>query len=244
MRDPFLSRHLAALTLLVAVSACAPDAPVPIGFVGALTGRAADIGESSRNAVQLVIEQRNAEGGLRGRPIELVVRNDQTTPDGGASAAERLLAPTPDTILMVANAVDVARLAQQVRKSDPGVPQVGAEWARSGQLIEMGGRAIEGLERLQTDDPENRSPRYLSFRKAYVERLPRAPGHASVDAHDAATVARLGLSRQKAGEAIKRAIMTDPEFEGLQQEVRFDRLGDAMRTAVFVRARDGRFVHG
>ena len=85
-----LPRLLALLACLATLSGCGEEAPIRIGFVGSLSGRGADIGESSRKAVQLAIEARNAQGGIDGRAIELLVRDDRTSAEGGAQAAREL----------------------------------------------------------------------------------------------------------------------------------------------------------
>ena len=64
---------IGGLALLVA---CQKPEPIRIGFVGGLSGRVADLGGAGRNGVQLALEQRNAAGGINGRSVELVVRDD------------------------------------------------------------------------------------------------------------------------------------------------------------------------
>jgi branched-chain amino acid transport system substrate-binding protein len=72
------------------LSGCAQKEPIRVGFVAELTGRQADLGVQERDAVQLAVEKINAAGGVAGRSIELIVRDDRGTP-GGAQAADREL---------------------------------------------------------------------------------------------------------------------------------------------------------
>lgn len=51
-----------------------------IGFVGALTGRYSDLGISGRDGVILAVEEKNRQGGLLGRPIGLLSRDDRQDP--------------------------------------------------------------------------------------------------------------------------------------------------------------------
>lgn len=73
-----------ALVALVAGSygagGCANRSPVRIGFVGGLSGRVADLGIAGRNGATLAVEQRNQAGGVAGRPVELLVRDDEQNP--------------------------------------------------------------------------------------------------------------------------------------------------------------------
>ena len=69
---------LFAFLLLLLLGSCAEEPkPIKVGFVGGLTGRVAGLGVTGRDAVLFAIEQRNQQGGIAGRPIELVVRDDK-----------------------------------------------------------------------------------------------------------------------------------------------------------------------
>ncbi len=67
------------LSCLVAASllGCSDRTPVVLGFMGDLTGRAADLGVGGRDAATLAIEEANAAGGLRGRAFELLAVDDR-----------------------------------------------------------------------------------------------------------------------------------------------------------------------
>jgi branched-chain amino acid transport system substrate-binding protein len=49
---------------------------VRIGYVGGLSGRVADLGRDGRNGVILAVEARNGQGGVKGKTVELLVRDD------------------------------------------------------------------------------------------------------------------------------------------------------------------------
>jgi branched-chain amino acid transport system substrate-binding protein len=155
---------------------------------------------------------------------------------------DRLLAPQPDGLLLIGNSVDVPRLAQQAYKSRPGIPMIAAEWAATSQLIELGGRSVEGLMLVQNYDQDDTSPRYVAFRDAYAKRFGKPPVFASVLGHDAASVVMGALARRPNGMTVKDAVLKFGPYQGLQQEVLFDANGDAQRTAHFMVVRDGRFV--
>ncbi len=69
---------------------CSGSRPIKVGFSGELTGRRTDLGIDGRDGVQLAVQQVNDAGGVNGQPIELLVRDDQGTPEG-AQAANRSL---------------------------------------------------------------------------------------------------------------------------------------------------------
>src|SRR5690606_29041658 len=86
------SRMITALAaaLLGAAPALAQDT-VKIGFHAPLTGFAAADGTSSRNGAELAVEQANAEGGIDGKQIELVVYDDQAEPKQAVPIATKLI---------------------------------------------------------------------------------------------------------------------------------------------------------
>lgn len=79
--------------------ACHKQEPIKIGFLGGLTGRVADLGVAGRNGCQLAVEQRNAAGGINGRQIELVVRDDGQDPDTVKKAAGELISQNIELII-------------------------------------------------------------------------------------------------------------------------------------------------
>jgi len=83
---------LATLALLsgLLLVGCGKSDPVQLGFLGSLSGRSSDLAEAARNGVQLAIEQRNAAGGLDGRKVELIVRDDAESPETALKGAAEL----------------------------------------------------------------------------------------------------------------------------------------------------------
>ncbi len=82
-----MKRLLVILIVTVSVLIVIAQKPIKIGAVlplGDITGRQA------AKAMQLAVEEINAAGGLLGRPVELVVIDDEMKPEKGAAAIERL----------------------------------------------------------------------------------------------------------------------------------------------------------
>ncbi len=65
--------------------------PILIGFAAQLTGRQAELGVQERNGVQLAVETINASGGVAGRKIELIVRDDLGIPEKAQVADRELI---------------------------------------------------------------------------------------------------------------------------------------------------------
>ncbi len=80
-------RSLAIITIVLIVfliTACAQNKePIKIGFTVGLTGVLADEGVSARNGYLIAVEEVNALGGINGRIIEPVVKNDESSQEVG-----------------------------------------------------------------------------------------------------------------------------------------------------------------
>ena len=56
---------------------CSNEEPFKIGFVGGLSGRFANLGVDARNGVMLAVEEINKQGGINGREVILLTRDDK-----------------------------------------------------------------------------------------------------------------------------------------------------------------------
>ena len=64
---------------------------VKVGFNVPLTGFAAADGESALNGAKLAVNQANANGGINGKQIELIIYDDQASPKEAVPIANRLI---------------------------------------------------------------------------------------------------------------------------------------------------------
>ena len=359
---------MTGVILGLVLSACSPPEPILIGFVGGTSGRAADLGVAGRDSVQLAIEERNQGGGISGRRLQLIVKDDEQDPEvakrvvqelinegvaaiigpmtsamgaavapiadqakillvsptvtteelsgkddhffrvssttrefarrtalyqlktnrmrrvaavydlgnrafsenwlknfteafaqGGQvvltlgfqvgndttflSIAQELLADDVDGVLIIANSMDSALLCQQIRKLDVRIPIVLSDWGGTERLLELGGKAVEGVNVVQTFDRNSSAPRYLAFRQTYLERFHREPGFPGVYSYDATTVVLDALSRRKGEQSLKETVLAVRTFEGLQSSFSFDDYGDVKRPHISIGiVRDGHFL--
>ena len=361
------SGTLLALLVCFSFSGCGAPDPVKIGFLGGLSGRVADLGEAGRNGALLAVEQANANGGLNGRRIELVIHDDGQTPQmaiaaietmaaekveavigpmtsamgeailpainrhnlvlisptitasslsgkedlifkiapsikdntqriarhlytrgarrvaaaydtqnhayskdwvrhfqhdfsslGGdvstevsfssgheaayGTTAKKLVSSSPDTLLIVANAVDTVRLTQLARNLGFKGHMAASTWAATENLIQLGGRSVEGMVLTQFFNRDDTSARYTAFRDAYRARFRLDPGFASLAAYDATHATLQALSRRKPKQSVAEAMLTAGPYLGAQEEWDFDRYGDALRHTFVTIVRNANFV--
>src|SRR6202171_6464711 len=65
--------------------------PYKIGTLQPLSGVAAAGGKTSLVGVQMAVDRINKAGGINGRPVELIVADDESKPDVGRRKTEKLL---------------------------------------------------------------------------------------------------------------------------------------------------------
>ncbi len=65
--------------------------PIKIGLLTSLTATFAPWGVSVRDGMRLAVQEINAAGGVNGRMLELIERDDQSNPEEGVSGLERLI---------------------------------------------------------------------------------------------------------------------------------------------------------
>ncbi|HUR07634.1 MAG TPA: ABC transporter substrate-binding protein [Nonomuraea sp.] len=91
-----MRRLLPSLACLVlATAACGSGGsgaqdPIKVGLIVSLTGNYTPLGSEDKKAVELAVEQINNGGGLLGRKVELVARDDKTAPDQGIVAYNQI----------------------------------------------------------------------------------------------------------------------------------------------------------
>lgn len=355
------------LTLGLCLTACQPQAPVVVGFVAGLSGRAADLGISERNGAQLAVDDANAAGGLDGRPVQLLVRDDEQKPEltaravaeladagaafvigpmtsstavagaavanqrklvmispagtthelsgkadhfyrcvadapaaarqlgdflferglralavvgdsnnaafvdsfaatltahfkqrGGqvagdsrfpsgaqtvfAELAARLLEPRPDALVIIAGAVDAALVAQHVRRLDHAVTLAVTPWAGTEELIQLGGRAVEGALVPQYFDRDSRSPAFVAFVERYRKRYGEDPGFPATIGHDAVSMGLAAWRQRSPGQSLHDSLQSRSEYPGLQRPTRIDAFGDGAGALYMSSIERGRYV--
>ena len=361
------ARNTAGVLLTIAVLlGCSEKPPIKVGFIAGVTGRVADLGTSGRNGAMLAVEQVNQSGGIDGRKVELLIRDDeqktetarqsmqdlvnqqvvaivgpmtssmcaavieqanaakiplvsptctspafsgiddyffrvisattdyarksadyhlklghrriaiiydlgnrayseswfndfrtQFTAQGGelvkvlkftsgpdtpfSALASQLVDARADTILMITNSVDAAMLAQQIHQRDKYVPLASSEWAGTERLIELAGKAVEGMILAQFVDRDSSQPEYQSFKTAFRARFNQEPGFAGVAGYDATMTVLDAMRGKKEGQLLKQLILDKRRFDGISGKLEFTPEGDAARATYIVKIQDGRF---
>ena len=80
-----------ALALGLAATAAIAADPIKIGVAGPFTGGSSSMGVSMRDGVRLATEEINKAGGVLGRPLQLVERDDEAKNERGVQIAQELI---------------------------------------------------------------------------------------------------------------------------------------------------------
>lgn len=114
------ARILSAILLCVALAACGEPEPLRVGFAGPLEGRFSDLGVQGRNGLTMALEDINAAGGVLGRPLLLLARDDGPTPETAQAAVLDLA--TQGVAAIVGPMTSVQTLAALPVAEKAGVP--------------------------------------------------------------------------------------------------------------------------
>lgn len=84
---------------LLMLLGCGEQRPIRVGFIGGLSERNADVGQAGEQAVILAVEQINRAGGIKGRLVEMISRDDAQNADTARKVAEELAAAKVDAVI-------------------------------------------------------------------------------------------------------------------------------------------------
>jgi ABC-type branched-subunit amino acid transport system substrate-binding protein len=99
-RRSLLTATAASAASLMAPSTFAQGAPIRIGSTLALTGPLSATGLTHKLVGEIYIDQLNARGGLMGRKVEWVLKDDQSKPDVARTLYEQLITSDKVDLLM------------------------------------------------------------------------------------------------------------------------------------------------
>lgn len=180
------------------------------------------------------VDEYKQKFGAYGGKVVQEVWYDSRSVKGFGELVRELLAPEPDAVLFIANAVAVARMAQQLRKVDATTPMFASEWAATQQVIELGGKAVNGLIVLHLFDKFGRGKRFLRFTEEYRRQFKNDPGFSGIIAYEVVHALGKALKNREQGQSLKEAILANNPYQGLQQTLVIDEYGDTTRQAHFV----------
>ncbi|MDA8426885.1 MAG: ABC transporter substrate-binding protein [Treponema sp.] len=158
-----------------------------------------------------------------------------------APLLEKLLAPRPAALLVIATGFDTALVIRRAKQLESGIRTLTSGWAATTDFLRYGGSAMDGTIFEQQFDPASRAPAYLAFVAAYRSRFGSTPSFSSMYSYDAAFVLMRAMAKgADSPRRIKQRILAAPLVHGLQADYRLDAFGDVVRkNSLFVVRGDG-----
>jgi len=109
---------------------------IKVGVYGDLTGQTSSFGQSTKNGIELAVEEINKGGGINGKQIQLVIEDDQGRPEQAKTVVSKLI--NQDKVVAVlgevasTNSLAAAPVAQEAKipmitpsSTNPKVTEVG-----------------------------------------------------------------------------------------------------------------------
>lgn len=109
-----MKRMLVSLVLLaLAVPALAAE-PIKLGAFFDLSGKAAFIGTPTKLVAEMVVEKINAEGGINGRPIKLIMADSESEPPKAANIAKKFIYKDQVTAIIGPTLTDTGMVVKKI----------------------------------------------------------------------------------------------------------------------------------
>jgi|GEM_PF-3203916 len=147
----------------------------------------------------------------------------------------------PDLILICANSVDAARVIQYIRLNNLNTIVASSEWAMTESFLENTGHASNGVIFNIDYDENSKNEKFLSFVKKYEEKYKLKP---SIFASKAYELSKIIIELLEKGDEtqLKKNLLLQKKFDGLQDTIIFDQYGDVLRQFNTFIVDDGKYI--
>jgi branched-chain amino acid transport system substrate-binding protein len=168
---------------------------------------------------------------------------DQTTSPDLQPLVAQIRAMQPDVILVVASGLNTALLTQYIRLDKWDVPVITSNWAYTDELLQNGGRAIEGVVLTSHFFNDCNTPEYLAFKQKYQATYGQFPTFAAAMSYETTYFLTQALRQTKGQtQGLKEALEQVGTMRGLCEDIVMDEYGDVLRTLYLIRVQGGTFT--
>lgn len=92
MKRKILALMIVSALFLSLFTGCATNNKIKLGAIQPISGQVSAYGTQTRDAINMAIEEINAKGGVLGKQIEMIVEDDEASPDKTKNAFKKLVA--------------------------------------------------------------------------------------------------------------------------------------------------------
>jgi len=149
-----------------------------------------------------------------------------------------------DGIFVPGYYTEAALISKQARELDLSLPIFGGDGWEAPQLIEIGGKAMEGTYYSTHYSPENSSPAVQSFMTKFRARFDgETPDAMAALGYDSAMVLADAIKRAgtTAGPELRNALAATKDYNGVTGLTTIDAKRNATKAAVVITVKDGKF---
>jgi branched-chain amino acid transport system substrate-binding protein len=149
-----------------------------------------------------------------------------------------------DGIFVPGYYTEAALISKQARELELNFPIFGGDGWEAPQLIEIGGKAMEGTYYSTHYSPENSSPAVQNFVKKFRARFAgETPDAMAALGYDSAMVLADAIKRAGTTEhtELRKAIAATKDYEGVTGKTTIDAHRNATKAAVVITVKDGQF---
>lgn len=97
--------------------------PIVVGAVVSATGPAAPLGEPERATLRMMEKQVNEAGGVLGRPLKIIIEDDQTNPKEAVTATQKLI-QQEKVVAIIGSSISPSVLAMKPITAQAKIPQL------------------------------------------------------------------------------------------------------------------------
>ncbi len=155
-------------------------------------------------------------------------------------------ASAPDAVFVPGYYTDVALICIQAKQLGLNVPFFGGDGWESSTLVTIGGSAVEGHYFSTHYAADNPTPKITSFVEAYKKRYNgKVPDAMAALGYDSAMFLADGIKRAGTTESkpLRDALAATQEFEGVTGKMAMNAQRDAVKAAVILQVKGGKFQY-
>ena len=147
-----------------------------------------------------------------------------------------------DVIVVAASALDSSNFIQYLRINGIKKSVIVSGWAKTKEFLENGGIYVNGAVFATSYDANSENKKYLNFLKSYVKKYKTEPSVFSARAYETAKIIIQTLKKDTNIANIKKNILFEKTFDGLQGKIVFNKFGDVDRDYFLMQVKDNSFV--
>ena len=159
-----------------------------------------------------------------------------------SAALENLKVSEPEILFIPGYYTEAALIAQQVRTMEWDIPLVGGDGFHALDLIEIGGKAVDGVIFTTFFVSTNPDPKVQDFVASYQSRFGSEPGWIAANGYDAMQVIARAIEEEgPSREAIQRGLAAMEGFSVVTGTISFDEKGDVVKDILRLEIKEGKF---